>query len=64
VREQCVNVIKTAAVQLSYIEKGYPTVHGWVFDLRDGLLIDLKLDFREILADIQQIYNLTDKSLF
>lgn len=64
VREQCINVIKTAAVQTSYVENGYPTVHGWVFDLRNGHLKDLELNFPEILADIQKIYNLTDKSLF
>ena len=64
VTEQCISVIKTAAVQLSYVEKGYPTVHGWVFNLRDGLLKDLQLDFKKILHDIQQIYNLTDKAWF
>lgn len=64
VMEQCINVIKTAAVQLSYVEQGYPIVHGWVFDLRDGLLKDLQLDFKQILRDIQQVYNLTDKPWF
>ncbi|WP_375438132.1 carbonic anhydrase [uncultured Hymenobacter sp.] len=64
VQEQCVNVIKTAAVQQSYLQKGYPTVHGWVFDLKSGLLKDLNLDFEDILHDIQQIYNLSDKPMF
>lgn len=64
VQEQCINVIKTAAVQLSYTEHGYPTVHGWVFDLRTGRLKDLDIDFPEVLHDIQEIYNLTDRSLF
>lgn len=64
VQEQCVNVIKLAAVQQSYVEKGYPTVHGWVFDLKSGLLKDLKINFREILHDIQEIYNLTDRDWF
>ncbi|MBN8821396.1 MULTISPECIES: carbonic anhydrase [unclassified Spirosoma] len=64
VQEQCVNVIKTAAVQLSYIEQGYPEVHGWVFDLRTGRIKDLKLDFAAILQNIQKIYNLSDKSMF
>jgi carbonic anhydrase len=64
VQEQCINVIKTAAVQLSYTEHGYPTVHGWVFDLRTGRLKDLGIDFPEVLHDIQEIYNLTDRSLF
>lgn len=59
VQEQCVNVIKLASVQQGYIKNGYPTVHGWVFDLRTGDLIDLKLDFDTILKDIQEIYRLT-----
>lgn len=63
VQEQCVNVIKTAAVQQSYVERGYPTVHGWVYDLYTGRLIDLKIDFEGILHNIQEIYDLTGKGL-
>jgi carbonic anhydrase len=63
VQEQCVNVIKTAAVQQSYVEKGYPTVHGWVYDLYTGRLIDLKIDFEGILHNIQEIYDLTGQGL-
>lgn len=58
VEEQCVNVIKTAVLQKSYIENGYPVVHGWVFSMEDGLLIDLELDFEKKLKEIQEIYNL------
>ncbi|RYE25031.1 MAG: carbonic anhydrase [Sphingobacteriales bacterium] len=58
VQEQCVNVIKTAVVQKSYLANNYPTVHGWVFDLKTGLLKDLNIDFNKILKDIQKIYNL------
>lgn len=60
VQEQCINVIKTAAVQKRYIEEGIPWVHGWVFDLKNGKLIDLKIDFHKIMKDIQKIYDLTD----
>lgn len=63
VQEQCVNVIKTAAVQQSYVERHYPTVHGWVYDLFTGRLIDLKIDFEGILHNIQEIYDLTGKGL-
>ncbi|QSS61748.1 carbonic anhydrase [Histoplasma capsulatum] len=59
--EQCRNIIKTAAVQKSFSENSYPIVHGWVFDFKDGLLTDLKIDFEEVLAGIQKIYNLTDR---
>lgn len=59
VQEQCINVIKTAAVQQAYEDHHYPTVHGWVFDLKTGLLKDLKIDFEGILKNIQKIYDLT-----
>lgn len=62
VREQCVNVIKTAVVQLAYLSDGYPVVHGWVFDLHTGSLIDLHIDFEGILKDIMDVYNLANHS--
>ncbi len=62
VQEQCFNIIKTAAVQKSFMENKSPLVHGWVFDLKNGLLKDLKIDFEMLLKDIQSIYNLYDES--
>jgi carbonic anhydrase len=58
VLEQGRNVIKTATVQKSYYEHAYPIVHAWVFDLKDGVLKDLGLDFSATLAGIKKIYNL------
>lgn len=63
VQEQCINIIKTAAVQKSYVAKGYPIVHGWVYDLHKGLLIDLEIDFEGVLHEIQKIYDLTGSGL-
>jgi carbonic anhydrase len=57
--EQCVNVIKTAAVQTNYYKNGFPIVHGWVFDIETGLIKDLEIDFVKILKDIKEIYDLT-----
>ena len=57
VQEQCVNVLKTSEVQLAYKERGI-TVHGWVFDIHSGKLIDLKIDFESILNKIMDIYRL------
>lgn len=57
--ESCRNIIKTAAVQQSYRDYQYPIVHGWVFDLRDGLLNDLKIDFEGMLEDVKKIYSLS-----
>jgi carbonic anhydrase len=63
VQEQCINVIKTAVVQKRYLAEGYPVVHGWVFDIKSGMLKDLQIDFEHILKGIQEIYNLTGKPL-
>jgi len=57
VKEQCVNLIKTAAVQKAYRERGLK-VHGWVFDVHTGKLIDLKINFEKYLQDIMEIYHL------
>jgi len=57
VQEQCVNLIKTAAVQKAARERGLK-VHGWVFDVHTGKLIDLKIDFDNILKNIMEIYHL------
>ena len=59
VQEQCINVIKMAVVQKSYFKNKYPLIHGWVFDVSTGRLIDLKIDFPKILSSIQEIYDLT-----
>lgn len=59
VKEQCMNIIKTASVQKSYIQNKYPIVHGWVFDLKSGLIKDQEINFEAMLKGIQKIYNLT-----
>jgi carbonic anhydrase len=57
VQEQCVNLIKTAAVQQAHKERGL-LVHGWVFDVKSGKLIDLKIDFPKIMSSIMEIYRI------
>jgi carbonic anhydrase len=57
VQEQCINLIKTAAVQEASRDRGL-VVHGWVFDIHSGKLIDLKIDFDNILNHMKEIYNL------
>jgi len=56
--EQCTNIMKTAALQLSYESVGFPEVHGWVFDIHSGRIIDLNFDFKSTLKEIEAIYNL------
>ncbi len=61
IQEQCVNIIKTAVVQKTYLRTGHPRVHGWVYDVSNGLLRDLNIPFDEILGKIQKIYDLGAK---
>ncbi len=57
VQEQCVNVLKTSVVQTAFRQRGI-MVHGWVFDIQSGRLIDLKIDFPKLLDHIREIYHL------
>ena len=57
VQEQCINIIKTPEVQMAYKERK-TKVHGWVFDVKTGNLIDLKIDFKQILKEIKEIYRI------
>jgi carbonic anhydrase len=58
VREQCINIIKIDHVQKVWYKTGLPTLHGWVFDVRTGKLIDLGFKMKEIFGDIRSIYDL------
>lgn len=55
--EQCINVMKIASVQKAISSRGL-TIHAWVFDVRTGKLIDLKLNMKKILDSITEIYKL------
>lgn len=57
VQEQCVNLLKTADVQKAYKERNLQ-VHGWVFDIHSGKLIDLNINLEEVLKGIMEIYDL------
>lgn len=58
VLEQCLNIIKTDHVQRAWYKTGFPTVHGWVFDVHTGKLVDLNLKMDEEFASIRKIYDL------
>jgi carbonic anhydrase len=57
VQEQCINIIKTSDLQFAYKEREV-TVHGWVFDIQSGRLIDLQIDFPKIIENIREIYRI------
>lgn len=59
VQEQCINIIKTAEVQKANRDRSLK-VYGWIFDIHTGKLIDLNINFDEILKYIMAIYKITD----
>lgn len=58
VLEQCMNIIKIDHVQKSWYKTGFPQIHGWVFNVRNGQLIDLGLDMEKEFMPIREIYDL------
>lgn len=58
VLEQCLNIIKIDHVQRMWYKTGFPTVHGWVFDVRTGNLKDLNLNMEARFEEIRSIYDL------
>ncbi|HRG74396.1 MAG TPA: carbonic anhydrase [Leptospiraceae bacterium] len=62
VREQCINIIKIDHVQRSWYKTGYPHIHGWVFNVRNGQLIDLDLKMEQVFSEVRSIYDLRPTS--
>ena len=58
VREQCINIIKIDHVQRAWYQTGYPKIHGWVFDVKGGKLIDLGLKMETEFKEVRSIYDL------
>ncbi len=58
VREQCLNLVKIDHVQRAWYQTGFPKLHGWVFDVRNGRLKDLELNMAEEVASLRRIYDL------
>jgi len=58
VKEQCINIIKIDHVQKSWYKTKFPQIHGWVFDVRTGKIIDLGLDMGKEFSSIRSIYDL------
>lgn len=57
VYEQCINVMKIKEVRESFYKNGYPRVVGWVYDLNNGSLRDLKIDFEKEFDKIHNLFN-------
>jgi carbonic anhydrase len=55
VEEQCLNVAKMKEVQLAFKDREI-NIHGWVFDLASGKLINLEIDTQSMMQKLGSIY--------
>jgi len=58
VKEQVFNLAKTAIIQKSWNSEQRPDLHGWVYDLRDGIInpiLEMKAG-----TDIDPLYEFQD----
>lgn len=62
VQEQCINVWKSSYLQKRILQKGYPHVHGWVYDMHNGLIKDLDMDHLPTLERYKEIFMLFAKN--
>ena len=55
--EQCANVMKTHDVQVAYRDRNIQ-IHGWIFDISTGTIIDLKFDTRTSMNTLLKTHSL------
>jgi carbonic anhydrase len=55
VTEQCINALKIPYVKQACLDKKLG-VHGWVFDIKSGHIVDLNIDNDKLLNEIEGIY--------
>jgi hypothetical protein len=56
--EQCINVFKIGLVQRSQVKYGFPRIHGLVYDLKNGQLNEMDIDFQSYVRKYRSIYKL------
>jgi carbonic anhydrase len=55
VKEQVLNLCKTSTIQNAWKERNFPHIHGWVYDVGNGIIKDLEVSVRNN-ADMSAIY--------
>jgi carbonic anhydrase len=58
VREQIFNLMKTSFIQRNRQLYGFPDLHGWVYDISNGKIQDLKVQEDQEFREFERIYKL------
>ncbi len=56
--EQVYNLHKTSIIQKAWNNNAKLRIHGWVYDLKEGIIIDLNFQMKEIFEEYDKIYKL------
>uniref|UniRef100_K3WH46 Carbonic anhydrase n=1 Tax=Globisporangium ultimum (strain ATCC 200006 / CBS 805.95 / DAOM BR144) TaxID=431595 RepID=K3WH46_GLOUD len=56
--EQCINIFKIGLVQRHQAKYGFPRIHGLVYNLKDGELKELDVDFKAYIKKYSSVYKL------
>lgn len=56
--EQCINIFKIGLVQRHQVKYGFPRIHGLVYNLKDGELKELDVDYQSYVRKYRSIYRL------
>jgi len=60
VQEQCFNLFGNSIVQQMQAKTGRPRIHGFVYDIKNGLLKHLDIDFKSQVKQYRDIYSVAD----
>mmetsp|Transcript_26541 Transcript_26541/g.38053 ORF Transcript_26541/g.38053 Transcript_26541/m.38053 type:complete len:467 (-) Transcript_26541:401-1801(-) len=60
VQEQCFNLYGNSIVQQMQAKTGRPRIHGFVYDIENGLLKHLDIDFKTQIQKYRNIYSVAD----
>lgn len=58
VKEQVYNLLKTSFVQRSLKLYGFPLVHGWVYDINEGLIKEVEVNLEKEFPEFKKIYSI------
>jgi hypothetical protein len=56
--EQCMNIFKIGLVQRHQVKYGFPRIHGLVYNIKDGELKELDIDFENYVRKYRSVYRL------
>lgn len=57
VMEQVFDLSQTSIIQNAWVKRGGPWIHGWIYDIRNGLIKDLKVSMNDH-SELPSVYKL------